>query len=83
VGLCYSGTLPFDGVILNGLKAVKDFARIGSGPALEVLAIPPTCADPRQILHPAEAGLRMTPTPIEEGVWPEGLAFFGAVETSP
>jgi hypothetical protein len=45
VGLCYSGALPFDGVILNGLKTVKDLARIGIGPALEMLASPvPTLA---------------------------------------
>jgi hypothetical protein len=33
-------TLSFDGVILNGLKAVKDLARIGSGLTLEMLASP-------------------------------------------
>ncbi len=50
-----------DGVILNGLQAVKDLARVGRnvGP-LNAPEESQSREDPRQILHPAEAGLRMT-----------------------
>jgi hypothetical protein len=57
--------LPLGGVILNGLQAVKDLARGGSNLALgNALDEPRACPDARRILHPAEAGFRMTPVRV-------------------
>jgi hypothetical protein len=51
--------LVFDGVILNGRQAMKDLARGGRYPILA--ANREVRGDSREILHPAQAGFRMTP----------------------